>query len=129
MLTIGQVAKAANVNVETVRYYQRRGLLPEPAKPLGGHRRYGTDDVTRLQFIKRAQALGFTLDDVDSLLGLEGAHRCEDTHDLAVRKLALIDEKLAGLAAMRLALAGLIQQCGNGADTRECPIVHALAQG
>ncbi len=129
MLTIGQVAKAANVNVETVRYYQRRGLLSEPVKPLGGHRRYAVDDVRCLQFIKRAQALGFALDDVESLLGLDGANCCEDTHDMAVRKLALIDEKLAGLAAMRLALAGLVQQCGSGADSRECPIIQALAQG
>lgn len=129
MLTIGQVAKAANVNVETVRYYQRRGLLSEPVKPLGGHRHYAEADVSRLQFIKRAQALGFALDDVESLLGLDGADCCEDTHDLAVRKLALIDEKLAGLTAMRLALGGLVQQCGNGANTLGCPIIHALTQG
>jgi MerR family mercuric resistance operon transcriptional regulator len=71
ILTIGQVAKAANVNIETIRYYQRRGLLPEPVKPLGRHRRHSDQDVSRLQFIKRAQALGFTLEEVNNLLRLE----------------------------------------------------------
>lgn len=129
MLTIGQVAKAANVNVETVRYYQRRGLLPQPAKPLGGHRHYAADDVRRLQFIKRAQSLGFTLEDVESLLSWDGTDCCEDSRDLAVRKLAVIDEKLAQLAAMRLGLAGLIEQCVNGACARECPLMYTLTQG
>ena len=127
MLTISQVAKAANVNVETVRYYQRRGLLQEPAKPLGGHRRYSTDDIGRLQFIKRAQVLGFTLDEIESLLRLDGADCCGDTHDLAVRKLTLIDEKMASLTAMRQALSGLVQQCESGVHTVDCPIIQALA--
>ena len=127
MLTISQVAKACNVNVETVRYYQRRGLLQEPVKPLGGHRRYATDDVGRLQFIKRAQVLGFTLDEIESLLRLDGADCCGDTHELAVRKLTLIDEKLASLTAMRQALSGLVQQCERGVHTVDCPIIQALA--
>ena len=129
MLTISQVAKAANVNVETVRYYQRRGLLPEPTKPLGGHRRYSVEDVHRLQFVKRAQVLGFTLDEIENLLHLDDADCCADTHDLAMRKLALIDEKMTSLAAMRQALSGLVQQCESGVHTRDCPIIEALAQG
>jgi MerR family mercuric resistance operon transcriptional regulator len=128
MLTISQVAKGANVNVETVRYYQRRGLLPEPKKPLGGHRRYFEQDVSRLQFIKRAQVLGFTLDEIENLLRLDGADCCADTHDLAVRKLALIDEKMARLAAMRQALSGLVRQCEIGNHGQGCPIIQSLAQ-
>lgn len=129
MLTISQLAKQANVNVETVRYYQRRGLLTEPEKPPGGHRRYTQDEVSRLKFIRRAQVLGFTLDEITNLLHLDGADCCADTHDLAVAKLALIDEKIAGLTAMRQALAGLVQQCERSVDRIACPIIHALDQG
>jgi len=129
MLTISRLAKQANVNVETVRYYQRRGLLFEPEKPPGGHRRYSPDDVSRLQFVKRSQVLGFTLDEIANLLHLDGADCCDDTHDLAVAKLALIDEKMASLAAMRQTLAGLVQQCESGVHRSACPIIHALAQG
>lgn len=129
MLTISQVAKAANVNVETVRYYQRRGLLPEPAKPFGGHRRYSQQDVNRLQFVRRAQVLGFTLDEIESLLRLDSANCCEDTHDLAVRKLALIKEKIASLEAMRHVLTGLVQRCELGNHEGSCPIIQSLAQG
>lgn len=78
-LTIGKLADAAGVNVETIRYYQRRGLLDEPAKPLGGHRRYPVDMVKRLRFIKRAQALGFTLSEVGGLLTLDESCACAET--------------------------------------------------
>ena len=82
-LTIGQLATAAGVNVETIRYYQRLGLLDEPEKPAGGHRRYPAEQVKRLRFIKRAQALGFTLTEVAALLTLEQANACTETRDLA----------------------------------------------
>src|SRR5881409_316911 len=93
-LSIGQLAQAARVNVETVRYYQRRRLLTEPTKPLGGHRRYALDAVKRLRFIKRAQSLGFTLDEVGDLLTLEDGRSCRDARLLAERKLALIEDRL-----------------------------------
>lgn len=80
-LTIGKLADAAGVNVETIRYYQRRGLLDEPAKPLGGHRRYPVDMVKRLRFIKRAQALGFTLSEVGGLLTLDESCACAETRE------------------------------------------------
>lgn len=128
MLTIGQVAKAANVNVETIRYYQRRGLLPEPVKPLGGHRRYSNEDVTRLKFIKRAQVLGFTLEEIENLLRLEEAICCRETHDLVVHKLAVIDDKIADLQKMREALSGLVNQCEAGNQEGDCPIIQSLAQ-
>ena len=85
-LTIGKLADAAGVNVETIRYYQRRGLLDEPAKPLGGHRRYPVDMVKRLRFIKRAQALGFTLSEVGGLLTLDESCACAETR--AVNQIA-----------------------------------------
>lgn len=129
MLTIGQVAKAADVNVETVRYYQRRGLLREPEKPLNGQRRYEQEDVNRLQFIRRAQVLGFTLEEIKNLLRLDGADCCGDTRDLAVDKLALIDAKIADLTSMRQALTGLVRQCDVGDHRGKCPIIEALVRG
>ena len=129
LLSIGQVAKDAEVNVETIRYYQRRGLLTEPPKPLGGHRRYSRQDVNRLRFIKRAQVLGFTLQEIENLLRLDGANCCADTHNLAAHKLELIEAKMADLAAMRAALAGLVQQCEIGDKHGECPIINALLGG
>ena len=126
-LTIGKLAQRGGVNVETIRYYQRRGLLNEPDKPLGGHRRYPADIAKRVRFIKRAQALGFTLEEVTGLLRLDQARACVDTRELAARKLASIEMKLTDLRAMRKALTGLVRACetGNGAA---CPIIHALAQ-
>lgn len=128
MLTIGQVAKAASVNVETVRYYQRRGLLREPEKPLNGQRHYSIEDVTRLRFIKRAQALGFTLEEIENLLRLEGANCCHDTHELAVDKLAVIEAKINDLTRMRKTLSALVRQCEIGNQEGSCPIILSLVQ-
>jgi len=124
-LTIGKLAEHAGVNVETIRYYQRRGLLHEPDKPLGGYRRYPADMVKRVRFIKRAQALGFTLEEVTGLLRLDAADACAETRELAAHKLAMIDEKLAELGAIRKDLAGLVAKCGKGQD-RACPIIQVL---
>jgi MerR family transcriptional regulator, mercuric resistance operon regulatory protein len=129
VLTIGQLAQAAGVNVETIRYYQRRGLLIEPTKPLGGHRRYPPDAARRLRFIKRAQTLGFTLDEVAGLLALEETQSCRDTRRLAERKLAAIEERLADLARMRRLLKGLIAECESGKRPRSCPIIATLSAG
>lgn len=127
-LTIGRVAKLAGVNVETIRYYQRRGLLDEPDKPHMGYRRYPIAMVKRLRFIKRAQALGFTLEEVSGLIGLEEACACSETRALAAHKVALIDQKVADLAAMRIALADLVRQCDSGEPAKGCPIIHVLSQ-
>src|SRR5512135_3289703 len=105
--TIGKLADAAGVGVETIRYYQRRGLLDEPAKPQAGHRRYPKDMVKRLHFVKRAQALGFTLSEVSELLRLDGACGCAQTRALAARKLTSIEQKISDLCAMQTALAKL----------------------
>jgi MerR family mercuric resistance operon transcriptional regulator len=124
-MSIGRLAQAAGVNIETIRYYQRRGLLDEPPKPLGGYRCYLPEQVKRLRFIKRAQALGFTLDEVGALLRLDAACTCSETRALAVHKLALIEQKIADLAAMQQVLDGLVRQCDVGRGTA-CPIIDAL---
>ena len=126
-LPIGRLAANAGVNVETIRYYQRRGLLSEPAKPLNGHRRYPADWAKRVRFIKRAQVLGFTLEEITGLLRLDAVHACAETRDLAARKLQIIEQKLADLTAMRKALGKLTRQCDSLAGTRVCPIIDALA--
>jgi MerR family mercuric resistance operon transcriptional regulator len=125
-VTIGTLATEAGVNVETIRYYQRRGLLAEPVKPAGGQRRYSPSDARRVRFIKRAQVLGFTLEEIGSLLRLDEASACAETQELALHKLQAIDQKLADLQAMRRALTGLLRQCQRGAVQEVCPIIHAL---
>jgi MerR family mercuric resistance operon transcriptional regulator len=126
-LTIGRLADEAGVNVETIRYYQRRGLLQEPEKPRHGHRRYEGAAVNRVRFIKRAQVLGFTLDEISGLLELEKAHACAETRALAARKLQDIERKLADLDAMRETLSLLVHQCDDGSARGVCPIIEALA--
>lgn len=110
-LTIGAVARAANVNVETIRFYQRKGLLPEPDKPYGGIRRYGPADVARVRFVKSAQRLGFTLDEVADLLRLEDGTHCHDASSLAEHKLSDIRARLADLARMESVLSQLVCAC------------------
>lgn len=128
-LTIGKIAKLAEVNVETIRYYQRRGLLSEPKKPHSGYRRYPADLVKRIRFIKRAQALGFTLNEAAVLIELEAPRACGATRRIALDKIKAIDQKLAGLTSIRKALAALVQQCGTGRSTKGCPIIQVLGQG
>lgn len=126
-LTIGRLAAEAGVNIETVRYYQRRGLMAEPDKPMNGQRRYDVDAVKRVRFIKRAQVLGFTLEEIGTLLELDEAHACDETRELAAHKLEVIENKLADLKAMRKALTALLRECDSGAAKGACPIIHALA--
>jgi len=128
MLTIGQVAKAANVNIETIRYYQRRGLVQEPRKPLGGHRHYSEQDISRLSFIKNAQGLGFTLDEIKKLLQFKDSDCCGNVHELALQKIALIDSKLAALESMRQTLANLAMQCELKSFQEICPLIQSLLQ-
>jgi len=128
-LTIGRVAQAAGVNVETIRYYQRRGLLDEPAKPLRGHRRYAPSVASRVSFIKRAQQLGFTLHEVKGLLLLEDGQSCRETRLLAEHKLVVIKARMADLSRMRRLLKGLIVECEEGKRPRSCPIITTLSTG
>lgn len=125
-MTIGRLAGAAGVNVETVRFYQRSGLIDEPARPQAGYRTYGDDDVRRIRFIKRAQHLGFTLEEVASLLKLEGSGTCSSTRSLAARKLAMVEAKVSDLLAMKAALATMVARCDSENPAGGCPIIQAL---
>jgi MerR family mercuric resistance operon transcriptional regulator len=124
--TIGRLARAAGVNIETIRYYQRRGLIATPRKPPGSVRRYPEEALAHLRFIKRAQQLGFSLREIRGLLAL-GNRRCADTRALAETHLADIEQRLADLGRMRRSLARLIRQCREH-RAPECPIVQTLSR-
>ena len=126
-LTIGQVAAQAGVHKETVRYYQALGLVLEPPRPPGSVRRYGSDTVARLRFIKRAQELGFTLEEVGKLLLLDDGQSCTATRALAEQKLSIIRGRIADLNRMRRLLEGLIDECDGGGRPRTCPIIRTLS--
>ena len=126
--TIGQIAARAEVHVETIRYYQRIGLLDEPVRPLGGIRRYDTGTVARLRFIKRAQELGFTLDEVRNLLTLDDGQSCREARLMAEKKLALIGQRIADLTRMRKTLKALVAECEAGNRPRSCPIIASLSR-
>ena len=124
--TIGQLAAEAGVGVETVRYYQRRNLMPEPARPLGAARRYSEADVERLRFIKRAQVMGFTLAEIDDLLLLRARRSCRATRDLATAKLKVVDVRLRELRQLREELTHLLAKCDLNMDDTSCPIMECL---
>lgn len=126
-LTIGRLADSAEVNVETVRYYQRRGLMREPTRPIGSVRRYSDHDVKRIRFIKRAQQLGFTLEEVTNLLKLEDGRSCRETERLAQQKLVLVQARIADLQRMRKTLQELIGRCESGRGRIRCPIIESLS--
>jgi MerR family mercuric resistance operon transcriptional regulator len=125
-LPIGAFAAAASVNVETVRYYQRVGLLNEPSKPSGSIRRYGTPDVDRVRFIKSAQRLGFSLDEIRGLLALDDGTHCSKALALGRQKLGSVRERLADLRRIESALARLVTDCENTRGTVSCPLIAAL---
>jgi len=125
-LTIGAFAKAAEVNVETIRFYQRKGLLAEPVKPYGGIRRYGEADVARVRFIKRAQQLGFSLDEIIELLKLEDGVHCGEARRLAAHKLEAVRAKQADLLQMEAMLADLVKRCEARRGKLCCPLIDAL---
>lgn len=125
-LTISGLVAAADVSIETVRYYQRRGLLHEPARPPGGVRRYANEHVDQLRFIKRAQAMGFTLEEIRSLLRLRGQNACHATRALAVSKLRLIDANIHELQQLREDLAQLVAACDANAEGSHCPVIERL---
>ena len=124
-LTIGKLAKAADINVETVRYYQRTGLLEEPAKPAQGYRIYPEETLHRIHFIKRAQRLGFTLKEIEELLEL-GSEHCTDIRAKAEEKRDLIQQQIKDLQALQNTLNNLIESCCQGSENN-CPIVESLS--
>jgi MerR family transcriptional regulator, mercuric resistance operon regulatory protein len=125
--TIARLAAAAGVHVETIRYYQRLRLMPEPSRPLGGIRRHTESDADRLRFIKRAQAMGFTLAEVGSLLTLQDRRSCHATRELAASKLRLVDARIRELRGLRKELAGLIADCDANTQDAKCPVIQRLA--
>jgi Hg(II)-responsive transcriptional regulator len=127
-LTISQLATRAGVNVETVRYYERRGLLPEPPRRASGYRQYSPADVAYLQFIQRAQRLGFSLKEIAELLALRvnSTTSCGDVKARAERKLADVEGKLQALERIQGTLQQLIDSCRGQGPTSACPILEAL---
>ncbi|MBB5015356.1 MerR family transcriptional regulator [Rehaibacterium terrae] len=124
--SIGRLAAAAGVHVETVRYYQRRGLLDQPVRPLGGIRRYGPADLERLRFIRRAKAMGFSLDEIADLSKIAGHRACERTRRLTEHKLAQVRERLEALRRLEAELVRLVAACSRH-DGDECPTLGLLA--
>lgn len=120
-MTIGRLAQETGVHLETIRYYQRLGLMPTPGRPRGSVRRYSSDAVERLRFIKRAQGLGFSLDEIKLLLDLAVGEHCAETRTLAERKLRIVEEKITELRRIEAALRKLIRACGTGAPRSRMP--------
>jgi Hg(II)-responsive transcriptional regulator len=128
-MTIGKLARAAAVNIETVRYYQARKLLPVPKRAGGAFRHYPVALVERIGFIKRAQELGFSLEEIRELLRLHDGTDRVSIRRIAGRRLEQIEAKLKDLSRMRVALSGLMEACEMGTPDAPCPIIHALAPG
>lgn len=124
--TIGLLAVEAGVNVETIRFYQRKGLMHEPMRPLGSVRRYGATDLGRVRFIKSAQRLGFSLEEITQLLKLEDGAHCDEARGQAQRKLLDIRAKLADLRSIEAALVDLVDRCRATQGSIRCPLIAAL---
>jgi MerR family mercuric resistance operon transcriptional regulator len=125
-LSVGAFAAAAGVNVETIRFYQRKGLLPEPTRPYGQIRRYGDADVARDKFVKSAQRLGFSLEEIAGLLRLEDGTHCDEARVMAEEKLDDVRSKLHDLRRMESALKRLVADCCASKGTIACPLIAAL---
>jgi MerR family transcriptional regulator, mercuric resistance operon regulatory protein len=124
-LTIGNLAKQAEVTIETIRYYQRIGLLSQPTLPQGSYRHYPPDAVTRIRFIKRAQQAGFTLKEIAELLLLDGTH-CAEVRKIAEQKCQQIDVQINNLTALRNVLDNLVKRCQTNGSTDHCSFIDAL---
>lgn len=127
-LSISQLAQMSGVNIQTIRYYERQGLLAPAARTESGYRIFAADTARRIHFIKRAQKLGFTLNEIRELLSLrmDGGSTCSDVRTRAQTKLADIDLKVRHLEAMRTSLARLIKSCRGTGPTEDCPILECL---
>ncbi|WP_419599976.1 MerR family transcriptional regulator [Thiolapillus sp.] len=125
-LTIGKLAKQAGVTIETIRYYQRKGLLQEPEKPLYGYRQYPPEAVARIKFIKRAQQAGFTLREIAELLSMDSGH-CLDVRKMAEQKRQQIDQQIKDLNALRNVLDSLIEGCQSASTAEKCSLIDAFS--
>jgi MerR family mercuric resistance operon transcriptional regulator len=126
-MRIGELARSVDVNVETIRYYQRIGLLEVPEKPYGSVRLYNDQDLLRLRFIRHAQQLGFSLEDIRELLALSSAD-CKRVERLAAEKLNQVNEKLRQLRRIQSVLAKTIEQCAGRKGNEPCPIIETLTE-
>ena len=128
MLKIGQLAKAADVTIDTIRYYERRGLLPEPPRGESGYREYTQDFVSRLRFIRKAQALGFSLTEIRELLALQidSVETCDQVRYRAEEKVQNIEAKIQTLQRMHTVLSDLIRTCDQRESSGICPILDVL---
>jgi len=124
-MTIGTLARKAGVGVETVRYYQRRGLMHEPERPYGGIRRYFEPDLRRLRFIRHARDLGFSLDEAGELLQLDDGVECEQAQRIAAEKQARIRQRIEHLERIQATLDALLEQCRER-KTAKCPMIATL---
>lgn len=125
MYTISKLARSAGVNVETIRYYERQKLIDQPEKPAQGYRQYPESTLTKVQFIKRAQSLGFTLSEINVLMELSSGS-CQEVLNLAEHKLDIVKAKIKDLKRLENSLKQLISSCRANEDTESCPIIDAL---
>ena len=125
---IGQVAKSAGVTVETIRFYERQALIPEPRRTESGYRLYTSETIRRVRFIQRAKELGFSLKDIHALLMLRNKRgaACAEVSAQALQKIVEVEQKIADLKRIRRTLTGLVERCDGEADLSECPILDAL---
>jgi MerR family mercuric resistance operon transcriptional regulator len=128
-MTIGALAQSAGVGVETIRYYQRRALLPQPPRHYGSIRRYGPADAARLRFIRRAQELGFTLEEIGELLKLQDGTDRRAIRRIARARLEQVESRVADLQRMRRALQHVIDDCEHAPGAPRCPIIEAIDPG
>lgn len=125
-LTIARFAKACGVHVETVRFYQTKGLLRPPDRPAGKIRRYGPAEVARIRFVKSAQRLGFSLDEIAQLLKLDDGAHCNEAAEIAARRLADVQAKRADLERMEAVLSALLRHCEVDKGQLRCPLISSL---
>ncbi len=126
-LTIARAAEAAGVGVETVRYYERRGLISQPTQKVGAYRRYDGEHVARIRFIKRAQELGFTLEEIESLLRLEDGADRRSIRRIAAARLEQIRSRVDDLRRIERTLSHLLHECERSGTAPRCPIIAAIA--
>lgn len=126
---IGTLSTETGVHIETIRYYEREGILPQPQRGMGGQRKYGHEDIKRLTFIRRSRELGFTLKEIADLLGLveSGNYTCSEIREITLRHATEVRQKIADLRKMETVLRNMVASCEQG-DVPDCPIIDSLFQ-
>jgi MerR family transcriptional regulator, mercuric resistance operon regulatory protein len=124
MKTIGKLAKELAINSETIRYYEREGLIQQPKKPAHGFRLYSDAIADRIRFISKAKALGFSLKEIKALISMDG--NCQQVESMGLKKLALIREKIADLKRLEKVIAEMTSECQKNKDPADCPIINSL---